>query len=882
MQAISIKIMSGGLKMKAFYQMNHSEVIKQLNSQTTGLSSEDVSKQREKYGSNQIEESKTVSPIMIFFSQFKDFLVIILVVAATVSAMMGKLESTLVIIAVLFLNALLGTIQHIKAEQSLKSLKALSTPSSKVIRDGALIEIPSTEVVVGDILIIEAGDFIAADARIIECNSLQVNESALTGESVSVEKIMESIDEEDVAIGDQVNMVFSSSHVTYGRGKAVVIGVGVNTEIGRIAMHLQSAKDKATPLQQNLDKFGKKLALMIIIISGIIFGVSMYRGTPVMDSLMFSISLAVAAIPEALSSIVTIVLALGTRKLAEENAIIRKLHSVESLGSISIICSDKTGTLTQNKMTVQKIFTNNQLVDANEIDKTNKLHYKLVMAGLLCSDAVTTHENEIGDPTEIALVDFGERLHLDELIVRENIPRLSELPFDSDRKLMTTLQHIDGKAVVFTKGAMDVLLRRSTHIETIEGIKPITQSDIDNYNKMNFKLANEGLRVLAFAWKEVQEETLTLAHEEEMILFGLVAMIDPPRAESKAAVESCIAAGIKPIMITGDHKVTAAAIAKQIGILNDGGQAVEGSDIEHLTEDELIELVPKVSVYARVSPEHKIRIVSAWQSRGHVVAMTGDGVNDAPALKRADIGIAMGITGTEVAKDAASMVLTDDNFSTIVKAINNGRSIFGNIKNAIRFLLAGNTAGILAVVYSSIVGLAAPFSPVHLLFINLLTDSLPAIAIGLEPPHGSLMKNKPRDAKKPILDRTFGQQVIFEGMIIAFVTMTAYYLGAMNSGHGAGMTMAFATLSLSRLIHGLNCRFDEPLSFKTLFVNPFSYMALAGGALLLSLVLFVEPLHKTFEISSLTSRQYLSIVFLAVIPLIFVQTIKRIKMRIHK
>ena len=867
--------------MEKFYQISYMDAIEACNSKIAGLSSENISKQREMFGSNQIEESKSASPVMVFFSQFKDFLVIILMVAAAISAIMGKLESTLVIIAVLLLNALLGTVQHIKAEQSLKSLKALSSPNSKVLRDGSVVQIPSREVVVGDILIIEAGDFIAADARLIECNSLQVNESALTGESVSVEKIISAINElgekEDVAIGDQVNMVFSSSHVTYGRGKAVVTCVGTNTQIGRIASLLKSAKEKATPLQQNLDKFGKKLALMIIIVSGMIFAVSMYRGTPLMDSLMFSISLAVAAIPEALSSIVTIVLALGTRKLAEENVIIRKLHSVESLGSISIICSDKTGTLTQNKMTVQKIFTDHKLVDANAIDKENRLHKKLVMAGLLCSDAITTHDKEIGDPTEIALVDLGERLHLDELAVRENIPRLSELPFDSDRKLMTTLQHIDGKAVVFTKGAMDVLLKRSTHIETSEGVRPITQSDVDIYNQINFDLANEGLRVLAFAWKEVEEQTLTLAHEDEMILFGLVAMMDPPRVETKEAVKSCIAAGIKPIMITGDHKVTAAAIARQIGILKEGEQAIEGNDIEHLTEEELIELVPKIAVYARVSPEHKIRIVSAWQARGHVVAMTGDGVNDAPALKRADIGIAMGITGTEVAKDAASMVLADDNFSTIVKAISNGRSIFGNIKNAIRFLLAGNTAGILAVVYTSVVGLAAPFSPVHLLFINLLTDSLPAIAIGIEPPHGNLMKDKPRDAREPILNKKIGLQVFFEGSIIAFVTMAAYYLGDMDNGHGAAMTMAFATLSLSRLVHGLNCRSEEPLSFKTLWVNPYGYLALVVGALFLSAVLFLEPLHKTFEISVLSNQQYFMIVFLSIIPLILVQLIKRIR-----
>lgn len=868
--------------MKAFYQMSYENVIKQFNSQINGLLNEEVYKQRENYGSNQLEEIKSVSPIIIFFSQFKDFLVIILVVAAVVSALMGKFESTLVIFAVLILNALLGTVQHIKAEQSLNSLRALSAPLSKVLREGQLVEIPSAEVVVGDILIVEAGDFIAADARIIESNSLQVSESALTGESVSVQKMGEPIDKNDVAIGDQVNMIFLSSHVTYGRGKAVVTGVGTSTEIGRIASLLKDTKERSTPLQKNLNNFGEKLAILIIIISSIVFGLSLYRGNPIMESLMFAIALAVAAIPEALSSIVTIVLAIGTRKLAEENAIIRKLHSVESLGSVSIICSDKTGTLTQNKMTVQKIFTNNQLIDVNAIDKENNLQYKLMIAGLLCSDAITSHEKEIGDPTEIALVDLGERLSLDEMIVREITPRISELPFDSDRKLMTTLQHIDGKAVVFTKGAMDVLLKRSTHIETAEGVRPITQADKDKYNQMNFELANQGLRILAFAWKEIDEDTLTFAHEEEMILFGLVAMMDPPRVESKSAVESCLAAGIKPIMITGDHKVTASAIARQIGILKEGDQAIEGTDIENLSEEELIKLVPRISVYARVSPEHKIRIVSAWQALGHVVAMTGDGVNDAPALKRADIGIAMGITGTEVAKDTASMVLTDDNFSTIIKAINNGRSIFGNIKNAIRFLLAGNTAGILAVVYTSIVGLGTPFSPVHLLFINLLTDSLPAIAIGLEPPHSSLMKEKPRDAKKPILDKAFGLQVLFEGTIIAVVTMTAYYLGYQNGGQGAGMTMAFATLSLSRLVHGFNCRNDAPLSIKTLWSNPYIYLAFIFGTLLLSAVIFLEPLHKIFEISNLTDQQYISIVLLSTVPLIVVQIVKRIRVMLRK
>ena len=863
-----------------YYQMPNDEVLKSLNSNKTGLSMEDVKKQREIYGSNLLEDAKTKPVFAIFISQFKDFLVMILLVAAIVSGIMGKIESTLVITVVLIVNALLGTVQHVKAEQSLKSLRALSSPKSKVFRQGNLIEIPSSEIVVGDILIVEAGDFIAADGRVIESNSLQVNESALTGESVSVEKTIDLIQADNVAIGDRTNMIFSSSHVTYGRGKAVVTGVGSLTEIGHIASMLKNAKEKSTPLQENLDNFGKKLAVLIIIISSIIFIMSVYRGTPIMDSLMFAISLAVAAIPEALSSIVTIVLALGTRKLAEENAIIRNLHSVESLGSVSIICSDKTGTLTQNKMAVQKLFINNQLINVDEIKKENSLHYKLVMAGLLCSDAITMPDKEIGDPTEIALVDLGERLHLDELIVREVTPRISELPFDSDRKLMTTLQHIDGKLVVFTKGAMDVLLGRATHIETTEGIRPITQSDKKTYNQMNFEMANQGLRVLAFAWKEVEEKSLTFANEDEMILLGLVAMMDPPRDESKDAVKNCLTAGIRPIMITGDHKITAAAIAKEIGILRDGDQVLEGADIEHLSEEELTMLVPQVSVYARVSPEHKIRIVSAWQKLGHVVAMTGDGVNDAPALKRADIGIAMGITGTEVAKDAANMVLMDDNFATIIKAISNGRSIYGNIKNAVRFLLSGNTAGVLAVVYTSIMGLAVPFSPVHLLFINLLTDSLPAIAIGLEPPHSGLMKEKPRNVKTPILDRHFGIQVLFEGAIIAVVTIIAYYLGYQKGGHGASMTMAFATLSLSRLIHGLNCRSEIPLSYKTLWTNPISYFALILGILLLSAVLFLKPLHNIFEISILANQQYLSILLLSIIPFIVIQIAKRIKQKI--
>ncbi len=860
-----------------FYKEDINNVIRVCKSNLSGLNEKEVLNNRIEFGLNQLEETKQIPWYIIFINQFKDFLVLLLIIAAFVSAMMGKFESTVVIFAVLILNAVLGTVQHIKAEQSLKSLKALSAPTAKVLRAGIVTQIPSIDVVVGDILIIEAGDFISADARLIEANSLQVGESALTGESTSVDKTIDTINEIEVATADQRNMIFSSSHVTYGRGKAVVTHVGKETEIGKIATLLSTAKEKSTPLQENLDDFGKKLALIILIISSFVFISGIVKGTPIMDALMFAISLAVAAIPEALSSIVTIVLALGTKKIADNNAIIRKLHAVEMLGTISVICSDKTGTLTQNKMTVQSIYTDHLLVKVDDIDISNKLQHQIVLSGLLCSDAVTVQDKEIGDPTEVALINLGEKFSMDELIQRKQTPRISELPFDSDRKLMSTLQFIGHKKTVFTKGALDVLIKRSKYIETSDGVRELSDADKQKFYDINFDLSNQGLRVLAFAWKNIEENALSLNDENEMTIFGLVAMMDPPRVESKSAVQQCINAGIKPVMITGDHKITASAIAREIGILKEGDLAVEGIEIENLTESQLQELVPKVSVFARVSPEHKIRIVSAWQDLNHVVAMTGDGVNDAPALKRAHVGIAMGITGTEVAKDAASMVLMDDNFSTIVKAINNGRSIFSNIKNAIRFLLSGNTAGIMAVLYASIAGLNAPFSPVHLLFINLLTDSLPAIAIGLEPAHGNLMNKKPRNAKKSIIDRHFIKSILFEGFIIAFATMSAYYIGLSQGDHHVASTMAFITLSLTRLIHGLTCRMEEPLNMKNIMSNPWIFIALFTGIILLGSVILIKPLHALLEVSVLTFNQLLSIIVISVIPLILFQIIKRVE-----
>ena len=865
------------------YEMQESqEVMNCFGTPIDGLTPEKVIENREKYGENKLKEEKAKSPVLIFISQFKDFLVMILIVAALLSMFMGKIESTIVIIAVLILNAMLGTIQHIKAEESLKSLKALSAPTAKVKRDGQVIEIPSSEVVVGDLLVLDAGDYVAADCRIIECNSLKANESALTGESEGVEKTEKVLKKETLALGDHINRVFSSSFVTYGRGVAIVTEVGMQTEIGKISDLISSAKEKATPLQKNLDAFGKKLAIVIIVISAIVFGLSFYHGSPIMDALMFAISLAVAAIPEALSSIVTIVLALGTRKLAAENAIIRKLHSVESLGSISVICSDKTGTLTQNKMTIKKIFINNQLIDAEEINIEDSLTEKLVISGILCGDVVKTEEKTIGDPTEIAMVDFGEKYNKINSELKMEYPRLSELPFDSDRKLMTTKHELNGKFVSITKGALDVILKRSIKIETADGVREITKTDIENFEKINFQLSDSGLRVLAFAWKEADENPLEMNAEEDLVLIGIMAMMDPPRVDSAEAVYACKNAGIKPIMITGDHKITAKAIAREIGLYEEGDMVLEGADIENMTDEELKAIAPSVSVYARVSPEHKIRIVSAWQSLGNVVAMTGDGVNDAPALKKADVGVAMGITGTEVAKDAASMVLTDDRFATIVKAINNGRSIFGNIMNAVKFLLSGNTAGILAVIYASLVGLPAPFAPVHLLFINLLTDSLPAIAIGIEPAHSSLMNDKPRDVNRPIMDRKFMLEILFEGLVIGIVTMTAFYMGMNTGSVGAGMTMAFATLSLSRLVHGFNCRTNGPLNRKNAFSNPYSFYALLVGIVLILCVLLIKPLYSLFEITMLSLEQIGWIFGLSIIPLIVVQIAKRIIEKIKK
>ena len=858
--------------MSKYFSIETEEILEKFNVSKDGLNEKQVDENISKYGLNELNQKKKKSVLQVFISQFKDLLIFILIAAGIISMLSNNVESTIVIFAVIILNAVLGTVQHFKAEQSLDSLKALSAPSAKVIRNGSKIEIHSKNVVPGDILVLEAGDLITADGRVIESYSLQVNESSLTGESLSVDKITEKIDKEEVALGDQKNMVFSGSLVTYGRALVLVTNTGMKTEIGKIATLMDETQEKKTPLQVTLDDFSKKLAIIILAICAIVFGLSLYRKMPVLDSLMFAVALAVAAIPEALSSIVTIVLALGTQKMAKENAIIKKIRAVEGLGSVSIICSDKTGTLTQNKMTVRKVYVDKKLINGSEISLDNKVQEYLIKNSILCNDSTSREGKEIGDPTEVALVNLGHDIEIDELNLRNEYNRLAEIPFDSDRKLMSTLHKIDGKNIMFTKGALDVILDRVKYIMTSDGVRELTLEDKNEILDVNRSLSESGLRVLSFAYRQLDEvRELTLEDEYDYTFLGLISMIDPPREESKQAVADCITAGIKPIMITGDHKITASAIAKEIGILRDGDRAIEGLEIDKMSDEELRENVEHISVYARVSPEHKIRIVKAWQDKGQIVAMTGDGVNDAPALKQADIGIAMGITGTEVSKDAASVILTDDNFATIVKSVSNGRGIYNNIKNSIKFLLSGNTSGIIAVLYSSIMALPMPFAAVHLLFINLLTDSLPAISIGMEKSNRDLLKDKPRGKNESILNKDFLLGIGFEGLLIAIFTMVAFYIGNPKETPLTASTMAFATLCLARLFHGFNCRGKGSIFKLGVFSNKYVWYAFGVGLVLLNAVLFVPFLQNLFEVENLAFNQYVSIYVLAFIPILIIQ-----------
>ena len=866
--------------MSAFYNKGIDSVRQEVNGSLEPLSNQQVKINQEKYGLNELVETKAKSIPMIFLEQYKDFLVIILIIAALISGFLGDIESAIVILIVITINAILGTVQTVKAEQSLNSLKELSSPSAKVLRDGKIIEIPSKEVTIGDEVHLEAGDYIPADGRIIENASMKVDESALTGESLAVEKQTDIIDGQ-VALGDRTNMVYSGSFVTYGRGKFLVTAIGMETEVGKIAQLLKSTEEKKTPLQVNLDNFGKKLSIINIVFCAILFGLNIYQGGNIGDAFMFAVALAVAAIPEALSSIVTIVLSFGTQKMAKEGAIIRKLQAVEGLGSVSIICSDKTGTLTQNKMTVEDYYIDEKRIMAKDIDPSNPVHKDLMRLSILCNDSTNIDGEEIGDPTETALINLADKLGIPPQRVRKAYPRLSELPFDSDRKMMSTFHLLKDGYTMVTKGAVDVLIKRTKYIRKNGEVLPINENDIKNINEMNLEFSRNGLRVLAVAYRKFdQEKTLVPEDENDLIFLGLISMMDPPRVESAAAVEECIKAGIIPIMITGDHKITASAIAKRIGILTDESQAVEGSEIDNLTDEQLKDFVEDKRVYARVSPEHKIRIVRAWQEKGNIVSMTGDGVNDAPALKQANIGVAMGITGSEVSKDAASMVLTDDNFATIVKAIENGRNVYAHIKDAIQFLLSGNFGGILAVLYASIMALPVPFAPVHLLFINLLTDSLPAIALGLEPHSKKVMEEKPRPMNESILTKPFLTSVGIEGFVIAVMTMIAFTIGYQDKNATLASTMAFATLCLSRLVHGYNCKSKSPILFKKgFFNNKFLQGAFLIGFVLITLVVTMPFLQTMFKVQTLTMPQLFTVYGLALANLPIIQLLKWIRNR---
>lgn len=877
-----------------------------------GLNLEGVEESRKKYGINELKAKKKKTLLIKFLEQFKDFMIIILIIAALVSGIIGYIENegitdSIIILIVVIMNAIIGVAQESKAEKSLEALQKLSSHVAKVIRNGELIIIPSKELVPGDIVVLETGDYVPADLRIIEAVNLKVQEASLTGESVPVEKNIEAISNEKVGIGDRTNMLFSSSLITYGRGKGIVVETGMNTEVGKIASIINDTNETETPLQEKLNKLGKTLGIGALIICAVIFVIGLLYGKNPLDMFMTAVSLAVAAIPEGLAAVSTIVLAIGVQRMVKKHAIVKKLPAVETLGSATVICSDKTGTLTQNKMTVQKIFYNNKLVDIPEVNlEEDAVLEKLVYVSMLCNDTkIGTDKQLTGDPTETALINMGFKLDFQPAIY-EQMPRIKEIPFDSDRKLMTTVNKIGEKFVVCTKGGVDELLNRCTKYILNGEIK----TDLDDYKNQikenNEKMAKDALRVLAMGYKELDYEPTDEEMkdiENNLIYIGMVGMIDPPREEVKLAVQKCKTAGIKTVMITGDHKITAVAIAKALGILEKEDEAITGAELEEMSDEELTKNIRKYSVYARVSPEHKVRIVKAWQANGEIVAMTGDGVNDAPALKTADIGCAMGIVGTDVAKEAADVILTDDNFATIVSAVEEGRRIYDNILKAIQFLLSSNVGEIIVLfvailitpLLSKIFGidihLIEPLLPIHILWINLVTDSLPALALAVDPAEKDIMKRKPIKPKKGVFTKGMIWRVVYQGVMIGIITLAAFVIGLGTKNVPVieglteqevrveiGQTMAFVVLALSELVHVFNIRNNKESIFKTkIFNNGKLILAILVSAILMFVILLIPGLRAIFSIPVLPMSNIVEIVILVLLPMVIVEIFKLFK-----
>ncbi|NMB49635.1 MAG: calcium-translocating P-type ATPase, PMCA-type [Bacteroidales bacterium] len=883
--------------MKHYYNQNIDEILQQFGvSVERGLSKDEAKKRFEIHGPNRLETTKQKSTLQIFFDQFKGSMVMILFVAAIISGIIGLQNGegfldTIVILAILVVNAIIGTVEEKKAQSSLEALKKMSAPHSKVLRDGEIIEIPSTEIVPGDIVILETGDIVPADMRLIEAVNLKIQESALTGESVPVEKNADALDAEDIPLGDRKNMAFSTCVVTYGRGKGIVVATGMSTEVGKIAHMLQHAEATETPMGKRLEQLGKILGYVAIVICCIIFVVGVLYGKNRLEMFMMAVSLAVAAIPEGLQIVSTLVLSIGVQRLAKVNAIVRRLPSVESLGSVTVICSDKTGTLTLNKMTVVRGWTFDNEIDFrhhNVSPKDDTGKKLLLQCALLCTDAHLrmlpdgTHENS-GDPTETAIVDVALNFGINKNEEEGKYPRVAEVPFDSERKRMSTINRMEnGKLRVHMKGGVDEVLSVTSHIFVHGDIRPITREDIAEIRTRNEMMAQGALRVLAVAYKDIDDlpsKVTAETVENNLVFVGLLGMIDPPRPEVKDAVAKCKIAGIRPVMITGDHKITALAIAKEVGIYQEGDQAITGSELEKMSDDELYGHVKAYSVYARVVPAHKVRIVKGWQFHGDIVAMTGDGVNDAPALKQADVGVAMGMTGTEVAKDVSDVILADDNFATIVNAVEEGRRIYDNILKTIQYLLSSNVGEVLLIFIASLLNLGNPLTPILILWINLVTDSLPALALSMDPAEEDIMKRKPRDPQKGFFTRGMVWRIGYQGTTIGLISLAAYLIGFKDGGQSLGQTMAFAVLGFSQLVHVRNLHSNKISCFKiSLFRNKALIGAILASAALMAFILLIPPVMNIFGTVAMNGEHWMYVLLLSLIPIIVVEGMKLLKL----